>query len=172
MAIGRVNFEPVSSLVLVERRDYPLADPQLANPVNALALIEGEWLTLVKGRLVRASNIAQQGDPALALSFPLWAERGRYDIQAIAGSKVPILFMGQYEADTRVFDAAAVVAQGAAITRDVQPLKAATITVGGRSYCGLVGHGGAADPAPVVGHVTRLPAQNGGRLRFRSGGRL
>jgi hypothetical protein len=171
MAIERVNFEPVSSLLGVERRDFPLADPRLVNPVNALALIEGEWLTLVGGRLARASNIAQAGDPALALSFPLWAERGRYDIQAIAGSKVPILYMGQYEADTRVFDAAAVVAGGAAIARDLQPLKVATIAVGARNYCGLVGHGGAADPAPIVGHVTRLPAQNGGRLRFRSGGR-
>jgi len=103
-------------------------------------------------------------------SFPLFAERGRYDVQAIAGTKMPILFRGEYEFDTRVFDATAVVFAGAAITQPLQPLKVATIALGGRNYSGLVGSS-LTDPAPIVGYVTRLPAANGGKLRFISGWR-
>jgi hypothetical protein len=79
------------------------------------------------------------------------------------------LFRGEYEADTRVFDASVALGSGAAITTVLQPLKVATITVGSRNYVGLVGHGGSSDASPVVGYVTRLPASNGGKLRFISG---
>jgi hypothetical protein len=51
----------------------------------------------------------------------------------------------------------------------LQPLKAATVTIGSRNFVGLVGHGGSADTSPVLGYVTRLPANNGGKLRFISG---
>jgi hypothetical protein len=77
--------------------------------------------------------------------------------------------MGEYEADTRIFDATATVhTNGVAITAVGQPLKVASITIGTRVYVGLVGHGaiGGADVDPIVGRVTRLPANNGGKLRF------
>jgi hypothetical protein len=170
--IQKVNFEPVTTVMDFQRRDFPLADPTLAQPLNAVALVDGEWLTLnTSYQLIRATAIATANDPAVVLSFPYWAERGRYDVQAIAGTKGPIIWLGDYEFDTRVFDAGAAVASGAAITFPLQPLKVATITIGLRKYSGLVGHGGAADTSPIRGYVTRLPAANGGKLRFISGWR-
>jgi hypothetical protein len=120
-------------------------------------------------KMARASNVGTPGARASVRSFPLWAERGRYDVQAMAQGKAPVIWLGHYEADTRVFDAAVTLGSGAAITTVMQPLKVATITVDGRNYSGLVGHGGSADTDPVVGYVTRLPADNGGKLRFQAG---
>src|SRR5882724_10447266 len=108
--IHRNNFEPVTDILPVQRRDFPLADPSLAQPLNGLALIDGEWMVLnASYQILRATDIATVGAQASVRSFPLFAERGRYDVQAIAGTKMPLLFRGEYEFDTRVFDAAAVV---------------------------------------------------------------
>ncbi len=176
--VQKVNFEPVSTVLQTQFRDFPLADATLAQPLNAVALVDGEWMTLNSSyKLVRAADVATLGTAgaggrASVLSFPLFAERGRYDVQAVAGTKMPIIFRGEWEFDTRIFDAAAVVGSGAAITTALQPVKAATIALGGRNYCGLVGHGGSADTAPVVGYVTRLPAANGGKLRLINGWRV
>ena len=170
--IQKVNFELVTDILSVHCRDFPFADPTLAQPFNSVALVDGEWMTLNSSyQLLRASTITVVGEAALLISFPTFAERGRYDVQGIAGTKMPVLFFGAYEFDTRVFNAASVVGGGAAITFVLQPLKVATITIGTRNYCGLVGHGGAADTSPVRGYVTRLPASNGGKLRFISGWR-
>jgi hypothetical protein len=178
--LQKINFTPVSDILPVQRRDFPLADPTLAQPLNAIVLIDGEWLTLNSNyQVVRTTDITTVGayQPAGApfppRSFPLFAERGRYDVQALSSSKVPILWRGDYEFDTRIFDATAVVHGGAAITAPMQPLKAATITFGGRNFSGLVGHGllSGGDTDPIVGYVTRLPANNGGQLRFISGWR-
>lgn len=168
--IQKVNFSPVSDLFQVQRRDFPLADQTLADPLNGLALVDGEWVTLnASSQLVRATNIASAGNRASVASYPVWAERGRTDVQAMSQRKVPIFFMGQYEAETRVFDATAALGSGAAITTMQQGLKVATITIGGRNYSGLVGHGGTGDSDPIVGYVTRLPASNAGQLRFKGG---
>lgn len=176
--VQRVNFEPVSDINPVHRRDVSLADPTLANPMNAVALTDGEWVTFdntagTVGRLIRATDVAVLGDPALVHCFPVFAERGRYDVQALSGRKVPILLLGQYEFDTRIYDATAVIGVGAAMTTMLQPVKVATIaaTVAGagvRNFSGLVGSA-YDDTAPIVGYLTRLPASNGGRLRFLSG---
>lgn len=165
--VQQVNFEPASDILATQRRDFALNDQALANPLNAVALVDGEWVVINNSyKLVRASAIGSVGDPALQSSYVLFAERGRYDVQAMAVRKMPIIFMGDYEADTRIFNAAAVVGSGAVIANAGQPLKVATITIGTRNYSGLVGHGGAADPHPIVGRVTRLPASNNGKLRF------
>jgi hypothetical protein len=172
--VQRVNFEPVSDINPIHRRDFPLADKTLADPFNALALVDGEWMTLnntagpANGKLVRATDVSSPGAAASVVSFPLFAERGRYDVQAMADRKMPVLFLGQYEFKTRIFDAAAVVGSGAAITSMLQPLKVATVTLGGRNYSGLVG-AAYNDNAPIVGYVTRLPSANGGMLQFISG---
>lgn len=169
--VQRINFEPVSDVLPLTRRDFPLADPTLADPTNtATGTVDGEWMTLNSSyQLVRGASIAAAGNQATVRCFPLWAERGRYDVQAIASRKMPVLYLGFYEFDTRIFDAAAVVHAGAAITTVMQPLKVASITIGTRVYCGLVGSAGAADTDPIVGYVTRLPANNGGKLRFIAG---
>lgn len=170
--LQKINFTPVSDVLPIQRRDFPLADAALANPLNSVALVDGEWMTLNSSyQIVRASNIASVGARASVRSFPLFAERGRYDVQALSSTKMPILWRGEYEFDTRIFDATVALGSGAAITAPMQGLKVATIAFGGRNFTGLVGHGGAADTDPVVGYVTRLPASNGGQLRFISGWR-
>lgn len=168
--VQKVNFEPISSVLEVWRKDLELADPTLANPLNAAALVDGEWMILnTDYRLARAASIAGAGNAATVRSFPNWHEQGRYDRQAMAGKKTTILFRGEWEFDTRIFDAALVVGGGAAITTVMQALKVSSITIGSRNFTGIVGHGGAADTNPVVGYVTRLPANNGGKLRMMSG---
>lgn len=169
--VQRVNFEPVSDLNPVTRRDFPFADPTLVDPSNALAIVDGEWLTLDNtSKLVRATNVAAVGDAAAKVAFPYWAERGRTDVQAQAEKKGPILFLGQWEFETRIYSAASAIggSGNAAINAVLQPLRVITITLGNRNYTGLVGSSLSSN-APVVGYVTRLPTANGGRLRFISG---
>lgn len=171
--LQKVNFEPVSDILPIWRRDLPLAVPALADPLNAVALVDGEWVTIDSTyKWVRASDVAVGGDPATLKSWPVFHERGRYDRQAMSGKKTTALFRGEWEFDTRIFDATAVIGGGAAITFVLQPLKVATVTFSARNFTGLVGHGGAADTAPVVGYVTKLPASNGGKLRLISGYRV
>jgi hypothetical protein len=171
--VQRVNFEPVSDVSPIHRRDFPLTDPTLSNPQALYALVDGEWMTLDntaginQGKLVRAADVTTLGAAAATVSFPLFAERGRYDVQALADRKMPILFLGQYEFNTRIFDATVAIGSGAAINAMLQPVKVATIDLG-RKYVGLVGSS-YADNAPIVGYVTRLPGGNGGQLRFMSG---
>ena len=168
--VQRVNFEPHRDVMPVQRADFPLADKTLADPLNAVALVDGEWMTLdASSKLVRAANIASVGNEASFPSFPLWAERGRTDIQAGGDRKAPVLWMGAWEFNTRIFDATATVGSGAPITVRFQPVKVATITIGTRNYVGLVGHGGSGDTSIKVGYVTKLPAANGGKLRIRGG---
>jgi hypothetical protein len=152
--LQKINFTPVTDILPVQRRDFPLADPTLAQPLNAVCLVDGEWMTLNSAyQLIRASDILTLGahQPAGAgfppRSFPLFAERGRYDVQAMSLVKMPVLWRGDY--------------------------KIATISFGGRNFTGLVGHGALSggDTDPVVGYVTRLPSSNGGQLRFISGWR-
>lgn len=167
----RTNFEPKSNILLTEVRDFPVANAALLNPTGATCYVDGEWVSFdANGRLVRAAAIAGPGVAATTISFPIWAERGRYDVQT--SRKLPIIYLHQLEADTTIYDAALVVGAGAAITTHLQPLKVASITIGARNYCGLVGHGGAADTDPIVGYVSRLPALNGTRLRFFRGWRF
>lgn len=167
--VQKVNFEPVSNILMTQIRDYGLADKTLVDPSNSVCLVDGEWLTLdATTKSIRASDITTPGAVASIRAFALFAEKGRTDIMASSDRKVPIIVFGHYEADTRIFDAAAAVGAGggAAITTMFQPLKVATITLGSRNYSGLVGHGGSGDTDPVVAYVSKLPAINGGKLRF------
>ncbi len=169
--VQKINFEPVSDILPTTRRDFTLADTTLLDPTSATPLVDGEWATIDSSyKLVRASTVGTPGNAnTSALARPYWMEKGRTDAQAM--KKGVVLWMGEWEADTRIFDASAVVGSGAAITAVAQPVKVATITIGSRNYTGLVGHGGSGDAHPIVGYVTRLPASNGGKLRIMSGSR-
>lgn len=168
--VERINFEPVSDILATQRRDFALADKSLSDPLNPVALVDGEWMVLnAQYQQLRASDVTTPGNLAAAGSFILFAERGRYDVQAMSEKKMPLIFMGDFEADTRIFDAVVSLGSGAAISSVLQPVKVATITIGSRNYSGLVGHGGSADSDPIVGRVTRLPSSNGGKLRFMRG---
>jgi len=158
------------------RAAFPVLDKTLVNPMNAIALTDGEWLTLsntAPGKLERATPIGTIGACAKQLAFPLWNERGSTDIQAIAGNKATIIFRGQFEFDTRIYDPTALTASISAMMNILQPVKVATIqaTVAGagvRNFSGLVGSS-YDDPDPIVGYITRLPPNNGGKLRFIQG---
>jgi len=141
------NFELVSDLQSLQRRDFGLADNSLINPNNANPLMDGEFLALdADYKLVRGST---QG-----LGYALFMEKGRYDVQAI--KKTMVLFSGGYEANTRVYKPAGL-ALGAALMID------AAVTVDSLTKSGLALHTGGI----VIGYVTRLPASNGNRLRFQ-----
>ncbi len=160
MAVPNLTMEVVSDITLTQRRSYALADETLIRPDNAVNLYGGEWLTFdASNRLIRASNVAVVGNAATKRSFLLWMEKGSLDAQMIG--KTPILFMADWEAKTLLFDAAAVVGGGAAITTVLQGLKVATIVKYGRNFSGLVGHGGAADTDPVVAAVTKIAGTDG-----------
>ena len=166
--VQRVNFEPVSNILATQRKDFGLADAALADPNGANPLVDGEWLIIdANYRAAVAADRSAAGNLATQTSYCLFAESGRYDIQSQAQRKVPLLWLGDFEADTRIFDASAALGGGAAITTVGQPLKVATVDLGGLIKLGLVG-AVAGDGEPIVARVTRLPANNGGRLRFRS----
>lgn len=166
----RVNFEPVRDVMPVQKAAFPLADPTLVNPLNAVALVDGEWMVVDSTyKIVRASTVANLSEEATLPSWPLWNERGRYDVQAMAEKRTVLLWIGGWEFDTRIYDAVTAVGAGAAITFVGQPVKVATIAIGSRYYTGLVGKGAVDATAITVGYVTRLPAANGGKLRIRGG---
>lgn len=88
------------------------------------------------------------------LSWAVFAERGRSDVQAIG--KVPLLYMGPFEADTLIMDDTAL-GHG-------DPLMVTDVTISALTKSGLKKHGGGTEL--IVGYVLRLPSQNGNKLRF------
>ena len=175
--ISRENFDVLSDVNKFTSRDYPVKDKTLLDGRNANALVEGEWVTFDGSasilKLVRGTNIANVGERATTVCFPVVSPLGSWDSQAASQGKKPIIIMGQYEFFTRIFDASNGAASGATpaftpITRILQPVTVATIkaTFSGavRGFSGLVG----VDEnytGPIVGYVTGLPAHNGGKLR-------
>jgi len=142
-----VNLEIVSDVQDIGRRDFAVADKTLVNPTNPNCIVDGEFLSLnMDYQLVRSVNGV--------LGFATFAERGRFDVQAIG--KLTVLYYKPYEADTRVFTAAGL-ALGGPLT-----ISGAVVTSDGVTRSGLIASGGGI----VLGYVTRLPANNGGRLRF------
>lgn len=143
------NFRLHSPVEKVERRDFPVADRSILNPNGANPLLDGEFMELdatTPTKVIRAG-----GDK---LCWAVFAERGRSDTQAVG--KVPLLYMGAYEADTLIMDSTAMT-HGAALMVD-------DVTIATLTKSGLKLHGGGSEL--VIGYVMRLPAQNGQKLRF------
>jgi hypothetical protein len=141
------NFRLVTPIERVFKKDLTLADPTLANPNAANPLLDGEWLeydSSYKG--VRAGgNI---------LTWALWAERGRTDVQGLR--KVPVIYMGGYEADTLIMDSTSIALGDKLMVDDV--------TISSLTKSGLKKHGGGSEL--IIGYVTRIPSSNGQKLRF------
>lgn len=149
------NFTLISELQTLTRRDFPMEDPTLLQPLNANPLVDGEFLQLdANYKLARAAAGVggTKEDPWFNL-FPLFSERGRYDTQAIG--KGTILMLGMYEAETMVVNTA-----GLAVG---DPLTVQDVTYGGLTRRGLAKKVAAAGVV-VVGYVSRLPG--GGKVRF------
>jgi hypothetical protein len=142
------NFKLVSEFQTIHRRPFTLAAPALLNPNNANPLLDGEFLELDAAyKMARGT-----GTPAAVPSFAYFAERGRYEVQAI--QKGPFLYMGDYEADTLIMTATGITL-GEALEVSTTPI--ATI-----DKRGLVQY----TAGYIVGYATRLPANNNGFLRF------
>ena len=146
-----VNLEIVSDVQDIGRRDFTLANKQDVNPTNPACVIDGEFMSL---------NIDYQITRSLAgvLGFAVWAEKGRFDVQAIG--KLTLLMYKPYEADTRVFLSGGTLALGG-------PLSISNV-VDIHDGAGAIRSGLAGTTASqlVIGYVTRMPTNNGGRLRF------
>lgn len=142
-----VNLELVTDVQDIIRRDFTVADKQYVNPTNPNCYIDGEFLSLTLDyQLTRAADGV--------LGFAAFAERGRFDVQAIG--KLTVLFAKPYEADTRVFMTSSLALGGALTISD------SVVMADGITRSGLVSTGGGI----VIGYVTRMPGNNGGRLRF------
>lgn len=141
------NLKLFTPVELVYRRDIILADPTLLNPRGSNPLVQGEWVEYdASYKAIRAAGTK--------LPFQVFTEAGRTDTQAIR--KANVLYMGNYEADTLVFDATALA--------DGDPLMVADVTFDSLTRKGLKKHGGGSEL--IVGYVLRLPANNGQKLRF------
>lgn len=142
-------FELVTEAQSLQRRVWPLNDPTLAKASTTDALLEGEFLFLnASYKLIRAT--------ADGLGFALFMEKGRYDVQAVSGSRTTVLAGGTYEADTLIFTASGLSLGGSVGI-------SATVDIGDSvNRAGLKNYSSGA----VIGFVTRLPATNGNKLRF------
>jgi hypothetical protein len=137
----------------VFRRDVELVDPTLLDPNEADSIIQGEWLKYdgSAGKAIRHSTTTERG------AMQVFTPKGDLSGQAIG--KTAVLQLHEYEAETTVFeDSLPGGVMGA-------PLTVGTITLDtvGGVHSGLkVAAGGDI----VYGVITRLPADNGGKLRF------
>lgn len=106
------NMTLLSPVLPVDRRDFPLADPTILNPVGANPLLDGEWLEFDSSQ-----NLKRASGAGVNPAFAVFSERGRYDTQAI--QKVPVLFLGPYHAQTLIFTATSIVAGSPLMVTDV-----------------------------------------------------
>lgn len=135
------------------RRDVELADSTLLDPNEADALIQGEWLKFsgAQGKVVRAVA----GDRG---AMQVFTPKG--DISGQAIGKTAVLQLHEYEAETTIFDDGFAGAIGDPLTVDT-----ITLDTVGAIFSGLRAATTSGDI--VYGHVTRLPADNNGKLRFQ-----
>lgn len=144
-----VNFKLISPFQNIDRRFFNLVDPTILDPTDPDALVEGEFLELNGYKMQRGT-----ADPSLVPTWAYFAEKGRYEVQSI--QRGPFLYLGSYEADTLIMDSTALAVGDKLMVGDV--------TIGTITRRGLLKAAGVG--AVVVGHVTRLPANNKGYLRF------
>jgi len=138
-----------TSVELIQRKDFSPFDRTLLQPTHANPILMGEFIhqrTATPKKIERADGTK--------LSFAVWAEMGRSDVQVLR--KIPTLFIGHYLADTLIFDAVAPPALGADLMVD-------TVTYDSKSVSGLKTHAGV---VPVVGKVFQTAASNGNMLQF------
>lgn len=146
------HMELVTELLPLLRRDF-YTDLSL-NPDAAEPLVDGEWLQLLDNYKCGRALSPLAAEPVVP-NYPVWAERGRYDIQAIG--KVPLLMGPLYEFDTDIVNSSHGFQVG-------DPAVVATVTAAGGSKKGLIKPSGTGVQHLVVAWCTRLPAS--GKVRF------
>lgn len=108
MALRKVHFQLITPYLNLEVRDFELDFtgnhmPGSVLPTDYLEdddatathpILDGEFLTLTD-----AGKAVRPADGVVTLpSFPVYAERGRSELMAI--NKVPLIYMGSFEAET------------------------------------------------------------------------
>lgn len=155
------TFKLVSPFEPIHRRSFVLDDPEIIKATNARPLVGGEFLQLTTAyKMARGGDGSQStpgtpDDEATVPSFCFFGEPGRTEMQAIG--KGTFLYGGFFEADTLVFDG-----DGLSLG---SPLSVYDVDYGGIIRRGLALAGGS---NPVVGFVSRLPANNNSWLRFHT----
>ena len=141
------NFVLVSPILSSQRRGFSYGTPAELKPTNANPLLDGEWLEFVADyKLDRGT-----ANPSTAPAFPVFTEQGRYETQALG--RVSTIFLGAFEADTKIFTAGSI---GIGT-----PLTVNDVTFGGLTRRGLIEHTGS---GIIIGYSTRAPSN--GVLRF------
>lgn len=142
------NFELITELQTLTRRDFPVASSSLLNPFDSNPLLDGEWLVIdTNYQLARGSG--EGTDPNV---FPVHTERGRYDTQAIG--KANVLMLGMYEAETKIYDSTSLVLGS--------PLTIQDVTISALTKRGVKLEGSTSGRVRV-GFVTKLLT---GKVRF------
>lgn len=144
------NFELITELQTLTRRDFQLGNEAILNPLDANPLLDGEWLELdANYKLIRGT-----GEGLSANVFPVHTERGRYDTQAIG--KTNVLMLGMYEAKTKIYDSTSLLLGS--------PLTVQDVTIGGVAGKRGLKLEGATALRTRVGYVSKL--LDGGYVRF------
>lgn len=153
-----LNFNLISEFQTIHRRSFELNERAILKPSNVRPLVDGEFLQHDAAyKMARGGDNVETipGTPdneAAVPSFAWFAEKGRYETQAIG--KGPLLYLGDYEADTVIMNATGLTLGEAVSVWDID--------IGGIVRRGLA----ALSAGYRVGYVTRLPATNNGYVRF------
>lgn len=140
---------------------YSSVDPQAEYP-----LLMGEFLRLKPdGKAMRhidpsAAETANLDDCPEVPVYMMFAEKGRTDLQV--ARRVPLMFLGAYVAETKLIHSTCAFVLG-------EELYVGNVKPAGFTHCvqGLIGKSLAAGSCTFpIGRVLKLPADNGGWLRF------
>ncbi len=143
----------VTEVLPLNRRDFVLANPALLNPNNANPLLDGEWLQIDSNYKAARGADGSGTHEAIVPSWQLFAEKGRYDTQAV--QKAPVLFIGGYEAECKICDLTGATVGNALVVQDV--------TFQSLTRRGLKVLGAGTGEHLIFGYVTRVFTD---RLRY------
>jgi hypothetical protein len=149
-------LETITPVNDVFRRDVEVLVEDLVDPNDPTALQQGEWViydATTPNKVTRVTGAVATDRGAMQV----FSQKG--DLAAQALKKVAVLQLHEYEADTTIFEDNL---PGALIGA---PLTVDLVTVDGVANVSALRVAGGGDL--VFGHITRLPADNGGKLRFQ-----
>ena len=146
------TFRLRTSVLNVGIRSFTPADSSLLGPSASNPLLFGEWLT-INSDYEAARPSASPAPDTIPGPYVLFTDQGRSDTQAIYGGRIPLIIIGSFLADTKIFTGTPSV--GA-------KLEVANITYSGATKSGLQ----AATTGRVIGYVMKTAASNNGYLQF------
>ena len=137
----------------LHRRDFPLTDSDLADPLEADFVDAGEWLEISAGRLSRSAADAEQ----IKNLYQVLTPRGSTDMQTLG--KCAVAFSRDYEVETDMYDGDDTFAVGDAVGITLHDVL--DDAVNRAVFTNTL----TADEDYVYGVVTEIPDNNGELLR-------